>query len=99
MEILLMSIVIGLFIAMLFLNIYFRVKVFKVYKTLEQNRVEFGAKHLFNKKKMEEEIYPQYPEWRTEIDTFTRHIKYSIRMATVLTTLISAFAAILMYYR
>lgn len=99
MEVILMSVVIGLFVAMLFLNVYFRVKVFKVYKVLEKNRVEFGAKHLFNQRKMEEEIYPRYPQWRTEIDTFTRHIKYSIRMATVLTTLISAFAAILMYYR
>lgn len=99
MEVILLSVVIGIFVAMLFLNIYFRVKVFKVYKVLSKNRVEFGAKHLFSKKAMEEEIYPQYPQWRTEIDTFTRHIKYSIRMATVLTTLISAFAAILMYYR
>ena len=51
----LMSVVVGLFIAMLFLNIYFRVKVFKVYKVLVQNRVEFSAKHVFSKEKMEAE--------------------------------------------
>ena len=99
MLIILMSIVIGLFIAMLFLNIYFRVKVFRVYKILVQNRVEFGAAHVFSKQKMEEEIIPRYPEQRQHIETFVRHIRYSIRMATVLTTLITAFAALLMYYR
>lgn len=82
---------------MLFLNIYFRMKVFKVYKVLVENKVEFDAKHLFNKKKMQEEVYPKYPNMIAEIETFTNHISYSIKMATVLTTLITAFAAILMY--
>ena len=99
MFVLLVSIVIGLFLAMLFLNVYFRVKVFKVYKELIQNEVEFGAKHLFNREKMEAEIFPKYPEQRENIETFVRHIQYSIRMATVLIALITLFGAILMYYR
>jgi len=84
MYLLLISIVIGLFIAMLFLNIYF---------------VEFGASHIFNDEKMATEIYPRYPDQVDNIKTFVNHIRYSIKMATVLTTLISAFGAILMYYR
>lgn len=99
MYLLLISIVIGLFIAMLFLNIYFRVKVMKIYKVLVQNRVEFGASHIFNDEKMATEIYPRYPDQVDNIKTFVNHIRYSIKMATVLTTLISAFGAILMYYR
>lgn len=99
MYLLLISIVIGLFIAMLFLNIYFRIKVMKVYKVLVQNRVEFGAAHIFNDEKMAAEIYPQYPKQVDNIKTFVRHIRYSIKMATVLTTLITLFGAILMYYR
>ena len=99
MYLLLISIVIGLFIAMLFLNIYFRVKVFKVYKILVQNKVEFGASHIFNDEKMAREIFPRYPQQIDNIKTFTRHIRYSIKMATVLTTLITLFGAILMYYR
>ena len=95
----LISLVIGLFVAMLFLNIYFRVKVFKAYKNLVQNKVEFGAAHIFNKKRMETEIYPKYPEMVSEIQTFVSHIQFSIKMATVLTTLITIFCAILMYYR
>lgn len=99
MYILLVSIVIGLFVAMLFVNVYFRVKVLKSYKKLVQNKVEFGAKHIFNKKKMQEEIYPRYPHMQSEIETFSSHIQYSMKMATVLIALITAFGAILMYYR
>ena len=99
MFVLLVTIVIGLFIAMLFVNIYFRVKVLKTYKVLVQNEVEFGAKHLFNKQKMEEEVYPNYPHMQKEIETFTSHIRYSMKMATVLIALITLFGAILMYYR
>ncbi len=95
----LVSVVIGLFAAMLFLNVYFRARVLKVYKRLVQERVEFGAAHLFNKTKMEEEIYPRYPHMREDIDTFVRHMQYSIRMATVLIALITLFGAVLMYYR
>lgn len=99
MYIVLIAIVWGLFGAVLFLNIYFRVKVFKVYKKLVQGRVEFGAAHIFSAQKMEAEILPRYPNYRTEILTFVRHLRYSIRLASALITLITIFGAILMYYR
>ena len=96
---LLISIVIGLFVAMLFVNIYFRAKVMKLYGVLVRNKVEFGATHIFNRQKLEEEILPKYPQFRTEIESFIRHMRYSIQMASVLIALITAFGAILMYYR
>lgn len=99
MYIFLITLVWGLFAAMLFLNLYFRIRVFKVYKTLVQNRVEFGASHLFNRQKMEAEIFPKYPHMKQEIETFVRHLRYSIQMATVLAALITLFGAVLMYYR
>jgi len=99
MYILLVSIVLGLFAAMLFVNVYFRMKVLRTYRTLVQNRVEFGAAHIFNKRKMEEEIYPQYPHMVKHIETFVNHIRYSMRMATVLIALITIFGGILMYFR
>lgn len=99
MFILLISIVIGLFLAMLFLNLYFRVKVLRTYRKLVENRVEFGAAHLFNREKMEAEVMPLYPHMREEIETFVNHMRYSIRMATVLIALITLFGAILMYFR
>ena len=99
MDILLITIVISLFVAMLFLNIYFRVKVLKSYKKLVQNKVEFGAKHVFSKQKMAEEILPRYPQMKEEILTFASHIQYSMKMASVLVTLITIFGGILMYFR
>ena len=99
MYVLLVSIVIGLFIAMLFVNLYFRVRVLKTYRKLVNARVEFGAAHIFNRQKMEEEIYPRYPHMKQEIETFVSHIQYSMRMASVLIILIMLFGAILMYFR
>lgn len=99
MYILLVSIVIGLFVAMLFVNLYFRAKVLKVYGVLVRNRVEFGAAHIFSRQRLEAEILPKYPQFRTEIETFIRHMRYSIQMASVLIALITAFGAILMWYR
>ena len=90
---------IGLFVAMLFVNVYFRAKVLKTYKRLVQNRVEFGAAHLFNRKKMEEEVLPKYPNMRQDILDFSNHMQYSIKMASVLIALITLFGAVLMYFR
>lgn len=84
---------------MLFLNVYFRAKVLKSYKVLVQNRVEFETKHLLNPQKMKEEVLPKYPEFRDEIETFSNHIRYSLKMATVLIVLITLFGAVLMYFR
>lgn len=49
MYILLISIVIGLFVAMLFVNLYFRAKVLRAYGVLVRNKVEFGAAHIFSR--------------------------------------------------
>ena len=99
MYLILVSLIIGLFIAMVFVNVYFRAKVFKSYKLLVQNEVEFGAAHLFNKEKMEQEIYPKYPDQRENIETFVNHMQYSIKMASVLAVLITLFGGVLMWYR
>ncbi|MEZ4932568.1 MAG: hypothetical protein R2788_10670 [Saprospiraceae bacterium] len=96
---LLTSLIIGLFVAMLFLNVYFRVKVMKSYKKLVQKRVEFGFKDLLNKEKIEREVIPKYPHAEKDIREFTNHIRYSVKMGTVLIVLITAFGAVLMWYR
>ena len=96
---LLLSVIIGLFVAMLFVNIYFRAKVLKVYGVLVRNKVQFGAAHIFNRQKLEEEVLPHYPQFRKEIESFIHHMRYSIQMATVLIVLITAFGAVLMYFR
>ncbi len=92
------SLVIGLFVAMLFLQFYFRMKVLKVYRVLVQHRVQFNAGDLFRKERLAS-IKEQYPARAGEIQTFADHLIYSIRMASVLILLITLFGAILMYFR
>jgi hypothetical protein len=98
MFITLIVILIGLILALLFVNVYFRVKVFKVYKNLVMNKVEFNSAHIFDKKKMESEIIPKYPKMETEIRLFVEHIRFSIAIAIIIVLLISIFALILKHY-
>jgi len=95
----LVAFILGLFAAMLFVNIYFRVKILKVYKKLVNKGVEFDAKHVFNQKKLKEEVFPKYPDSVNDIQTFSKYMKFTISMATVLIILITLFGAVLMYYR
>ena len=80
--------IIGIFIALLFLQLYFRIKVLKIYKRLVANEVEFNATHLFNKKKMEAEILPNHPEHAEDIKSFARHIQLSFQIALLFIFLI-----------
>ena len=92
---LLLFVIIGFFIALLFLNLYFRVKVFGLYKVLVRERIEFGASHFFNREKMEREVIIRYPGFRKEILQFTAHIKFSIFIAVILVLLITIAGFIL----
>ncbi|MFK7948326.1 MAG: hypothetical protein AB8G11_12115 [Saprospiraceae bacterium] len=95
----LLFLIIAMFCGILFLNVYFRVKVFKIYKKLVQNQVEFKPVHFLNKERLEEEILPKYPEHKEDILKFISHIRFSMSLASVLITLITAFAAVLMFMR
>jgi hypothetical protein len=96
---LLAFLIIGLFVAMLFLNVYFRAKVLKTYGRLVKNRVEFKPYHIFSKSKLEAEVLPKYPQHRQDILDFCNHIQYSTKMASVLLVLVTLFGAVLMYFR
>lgn len=87
--------IIGIFLALLFLNIYFRVKVLKIYKVLVQNKIEFDSTHIFNSKKMEREVLTKYPKFTREILGFTSHIKKSILIAIILVALITIMGFII----
>ena len=91
--------IIAVFAAMLFLNIYFRVKVFKVYKYLVQNRVEFGLSHFLYEDRLNNEILVKYPQHQDEIRTFVRLIRRSVTMASILIFLILALGYLLMKFK
>ncbi len=98
MYIVLVSLVLGLFAAVLFVNFYFRWKVLKVYQHLRANRVEFNAEHIFSRKKLRKEILPRYPEHADDIETFVSYLHHSVKIASILIVLITMFGSILMYY-
>lgn len=95
----LMFFVIAVFLALLFVNLYFRYKVLKSYRILVQNRVEFEAKWIFNQKRMETEVIPKHPKMANEIRDFCNHIRYSVKIASILIVLITILGGILMYYK
>ena len=95
----LIFLIIGLFVAMLFLNVYFRVRVLKHYKYLVQNRVEFKTTDIFNRKTLEQEVIVKYPQHESSILAFAENIKRSMNMAIVLIVLITLFGGVLMYFR
>ncbi|PPK87135.1 hypothetical protein CLV84_0069 [Neolewinella xylanilytica] len=99
MFVLLITIVIALFVAMLFVNLYFRAKVLRAYRLLVRGRVEFTAAQIMSRQRMEAEVVPAYPDHAQAIRDFSNYLRRSIRMATVLLVLITLFGGILMWYR
>jgi hypothetical protein len=87
--------VIGLFLSLLFLNIYFRVKVFKDYKYLVENRVEFAAKHILDKEKMESEVIVHHPKHSEIIRSFAGNIRNSVTLAAAILIVISLLGVVI----
>jgi len=49
--------------------------------------------------KMEAEIIPRYPSYAGNIRAFSRHLRLSLRIASILLMLITLLAAVIYYYR
>lgn len=99
MLVLLITIVCVLFVAMLFVNLYFRAKVLRAYRILVRSEVDFTPAQILSRQRTEEEVVPAYPAQAQAIRDFGGYLRRSIRMATVLLLLITLFGGILMWYR
>ena len=93
----LFTLIIIAFCGMLFINIFFRVKVLKNYKYLVKNKVNFTVTELFNTKKLKTEIIPKHPKHEAQILSFAKNIRNSVFLAMGLIALITIFGAILMF--
>lgn len=71
----------SLFIGLLVLNLFFRIKLLKLYRKLIEGEVDFPPTMLFNRRKLKEEIVPRYPKYESEILEFSRKLNTSIRIA------------------
>lgn len=96
---LLFLLIVAVFVAMLFVNVIFRVKVFKAYKYLVQNKVEFTASHFFNRAKLEAEVFTKYPSHKPQIERFIKLIHQSVQLASVLIVIIIIFGYLLMRFK
>jgi hypothetical protein len=72
---------ISLFIVFLFLNLYFRIKLLKLYRKLMENEIDFPPSYILNRKKLVEEIIPKYPGSKDLILSFHQHLKKSLTIA------------------
>lgn len=84
MNYLLTSIIIALFCALVFLNLYFRMKVMRSYKYLSQQHVEFNIGHIFNKVRLQAEVLPRYPKHEVQILEFVSQIRNSLKWALLI---------------
>lgn len=94
-----MYVIIVLFISLLFVNIYFRLKVIKAYRKLKDYKINFETSALFDKAQLNKIMQSNPPDIRTSIEEFSKNMKYSISMVIALIVLITLFGAVLMYYR
>lgn len=84
----LVYLIIALFVGLFFVQMYFRFRVLKVYQRLTRNQVQFEAKHIFSKRKLEEEVLPRYPEHREDILRFVKEMQLSVTFASIFIVLI-----------
>ena len=79
------------FILLLLLNIFIRVRVVRLYRTLVRNQVDFEPAHFFNPRRLHEEILPRYPKQKDDIIKFVGLVRFSMTMASLILVLIIIF--------
>lgn len=89
--------IIGTFVGLFIINIYFRAKVMKSYKYLIQNNIEFSALDVFSKSKMKNELLPKYPKHQNEIKHFVSLMKKSLMLSGGLIVVIIAIGLVASY--
>lgn len=94
----LIAIIAGIFLALLFINIFFRMKVLKHYRILQKNDVEFPAYYILKPKALEKDVIPHYPKFADDIRSFCTNIRRSVRIASAILFFITLLGAIIMYF-
>ena len=85
------------FVGLLLTGFFMRLRVLTAYQKLVAHRVQFERQHIFDQALLEAEIFPKYPEHRPLIQRFVSGIRFTLRLASVLITIITVCAAILMF--
>ena len=94
-----LTLILTAFGGLVVLNLYFRVRVWRIYTRLTKGGVEFEMSDLFDRQKLHQEVLVRYPAHAKDIKAFARGIRFSLNIAIILIVLITIFGAILMFYR
>ncbi|MEZ4912213.1 MAG: hypothetical protein R2774_15300 [Saprospiraceae bacterium] len=82
-------------LALLIVNVIFRVRVMKYYKEMVKHHIDFDPLAVFSKNRLQNEVYDKYPQHSVLIQTFVYNIKLSIAIALGLILLLALLAIIL----
>ena len=88
------AILAALFAGFFVLNVYFRLRVFKYYRVLLKNRVQFGTAEIFSDIRRAD-VIRRHPDQREAITQFCRHMRLTMRMATVFVILVIVLGFVL----
>jgi len=97
-ETLLITLIALAFLGMLFINVFFRVRVLKAYRLLQRGGVEFDGADMLTQARIEELIL-RYPAQEDAIRQFTGGIRNTMSLASGLIILITLLGGVLMWYR
>ncbi len=79
----LMIVVISIFVVLLVINLFFRIKILRIYHRLVAGEVDFPPSYILNKEKLQNEIVPKYPLYEKEIMGLHKVLKTSLGVAFV----------------
>lgn len=91
--------IIGTFIAILALAVYFRLRVLHYYRRLRSSPVAFDAKRILDKNYLQTDVIPNYPQYGNDLLGFSNHLRFSLTCASALIVLITLFAAVFMFIK
>jgi hypothetical protein len=95
----LITITIVAFGLLLLSNVFFRVKTFRTFQKLADKGVHFNRQHVFNRRLLEEEILPKYPQEQDLILAHVQSMKLSLRISSLCMLVLTICGGVLMYYR
>jgi hypothetical protein len=87
-----------LFAGFFILNMYFRIKVFRHYRILMTNKIEFGTAEIFSDVRMQA-VIDKHPQQKDAIRRFCMNMRFTMWMATVFVILVIILGFVLIRNR
>ncbi len=84
-------------IVFLFFNLMFRLRLLKLFKQMQQYRIEMDWRLIFDQTKREAWVHPQYPEHISLIEKFSGQLRRSLQWGGIIFFSLLALAALLIF--